>query len=343
MNKTSYVALLFCCLLNGASLFAQQESVRPGINASFNNATDEALASFVERFEKEGREVYDQRQEIVAACQLRPAMSIADIGAGTGLFTGLMAPSVAELFAVDISQKFLDHVAENSKKNGNANVRTVLCDQTSCNLKPDSIDVAFICDTYHHFEFPYRTMRSIRNALKPNGIVVLVEFDRTEGKSSEWILKHVRADRATFTREIELAGFEEIELIDDIFETSYLKRFKISDRRTEEGHTIDSLADVKQGVADVSAVLIDVRELTEWDAAHLKDARSIPLSELKKFAAKKKATAKNLPMDKIIYVHSKSGSRALMAADALKQHGFDIRPLAQEFDVLVKEGFEQAK
>ena len=343
MRTSILFTVMFCFLLMSTSLLAQQESVRPGINDPFNNAPNEYVASFVERFEKEGREVFDRRKEIVDACQLRPAMVVADIGAGTGLFTRMMAPEVSELYAVEISQKFLDHVNEKCEKDGLKNVKSILCDQTSCGLKEGSVDVVLICDTYHHFEFPYKTMRSIRKALKPDGVVVLVEFDRIEGKSSDWILNHVRADRETFSREIELAGFEEIELIDDIFETSYLKRYKIAQRKTEKGHTMDSLDDVRKGLKDGSAVLIDVREQEEWNEGHLVDATLVPMSELLKVASDRAEVAAKIPEGKIIYTHCKKGGRAARIADNLKDHGFDIRPLSQGFEQLVAEGFEKAK
>ena len=342
MLKSIFSALAIS-LLALFPLAAQENSVHPGINDPFNNLTTEELSTFVERFEREGREVFDLRKEIVDACQLRPAMVVADIGAGTGLFTRMIAPQVSELFAVDINQKFLDHVAENCKKDELKNVKTVLCDQNSCKLAAGSIDVAFICDTYHHFEFPYKTMRSIREALKPDGIVVLVEFDRIEGKSSDWILKHVRADRGTFSREIELAGFEEVELVDDIFKTSYLKRYKVAERKTEKGHTLDTLDDVRKGLKDGTAVLIDVREQAEWDEGHFENAMLVPRSELLKIAGEKKKVAEKLPLDKIVYTHCRRGGRAAKVAQELKEHGLDIRPLPQGFEQLLTEGFEKAK
>ncbi len=343
MKKIAFIVFALCLSLNHSNLLAQQESVRPGINDKFNNATDDVVSSFVERFEKEGREIFDQRQGIVNACQLRPAMVVADIGAGTGLFTRLMAPKVAEVYAVDISQKFLDHVKEKCSEDGLKNVKTVLCDQTTCGLDANSVDVVFICDTYHHFEFPYKTMRSIRNALKPDGVVVLVEFDRVEGKSSEWILNHVRADRETFSKEIELAGFEEIEMIDDIFKTSYLKRYKKAERKTEKGHTTDTLEDVRAGLNNGTAVLLDVREQGEWDAGHLVDATLVPRSELLEIASDREKVSGKVPSDKIVYTHCKRGGRAAMVAKELQQHGFDIRPLADGFDALVEKGFEKAR
>lgn len=60
---------------------------------------------------------------------------------------------------------------------------------------------------YHHLEKPEKSLASIRQALKPEGQLVVVDFDRVEGRSSEFVLKHVRAGKDVFRREIELAGF----------------------------------------------------------------------------------------------------------------------------------------
>jgi SAM-dependent methyltransferase len=60
---------------------------------------------------------------------------------------------------------------------------------------------------YHHLERPEKVLASIRRALRPRGRLVVVEFDRVEGKSSAFVLKHVRAGQAVFRKEIEEAGF----------------------------------------------------------------------------------------------------------------------------------------
>src|SRR5262249_46208349 len=90
------------------------------------------------------------------------------------------------------------------------NVVGVVCKQDSVELPPASIDLAFICDTYHHFEFPYRTLASLHKALRPGGEVVLIDFHRVEGKSSAWVLGHVRAGQEVFTREVVSAGFRAV-------------------------------------------------------------------------------------------------------------------------------------
>jgi SAM-dependent methyltransferase len=191
--------------------FVQEKSVRPGINDPFK---DPDLPKYIGVFEGESREVFAKRKEIVAACQLKPGMVVADIGAGTGLFTRLFAPAVGptgKVYAVDIARKFIDHIAKTCKEAGIQNVTGVVCTPTSVELPPASCDLAFICDTYHHFEFPGRTLATIHRALRPGGRLVLVDFRRIEGQSSEWVLGHVRAGQEVFTREIVAAGFRVVD------------------------------------------------------------------------------------------------------------------------------------
>jgi ubiquinone/menaquinone biosynthesis C-methylase UbiE len=179
----------------------------PTINEPFKKPD---LKGFIAKFESNDREVYARRHEIVAAVGLKPGMSVADVGAGTGLFTRLFAEKVRQtgkVYAVDISPQFLRHIASESRKRGQAQVATVLGSQDQTNLPKESVDVAFMSDTYHHLERPEKLLESIREALRPDGLFVVVEFDRVEGRSSAFVLKHVRAGQAVFRREIEAAGF----------------------------------------------------------------------------------------------------------------------------------------
>ena len=106
-------------------------------------------------------------------------------------------------------------------------------------------------------------------------------------------------------------------------------------------HTKDTPEEVKKAVADGKAVLLDVREQSEWDDGHLKDAKLLPLSTLKG-GAKAEDVAKVAPKDKVVYLHCGSGVRCLKAADELKRLGYDARPLKPGYKELLKAGFEPA-
>lgn len=111
---------------------------------------------------------------------------------------------------------------------------------------------------------------------------------------------------------------------------------------TAADHTKDTLDTVKKAVADDKAVLLDVREKSEWDDGHLKDAKLLPLSVLKA-GAKAEDVAKIVPKDKIVYCHCGSGVRCLKVADELKKLGYDVRPLKPGYSDLLKAGFQKAE
>jgi predicted methyltransferase len=206
----SALLALLLAIVTASPAHAQKESVRPGINANFETPD---VAQWTERFERNGRDVYDKRQEIAAACAIREGQVVADIGAGSGLFTRLFSPLVGaqgRIYAVDISDEFVAAIEKKCREAGLTNIRAILCSADDAKLPAGEVDLAFICDTYHHFEFPHKTMASIHRALKPGGRVVLIDFKRIEGESPEWILKHVRAGQEVFTREIEQAGFKQV-------------------------------------------------------------------------------------------------------------------------------------
>lgn len=202
--------LTLAALVPGPLAPGQEKSVRPGINKAFE---DPNVKEFLGKFEVESREIYAKRKEIVAACGIKPGMAVADIGAGTGLFTRIFARAVGpkgRVYAVDIAPKFVAHIKKTCERAGLKNVTGVVCTQTSTELPAASVDLAFICDTYHHFEFPQRTLASLHRALKPGGRLVLIDFKRVKGVSSEWVMNHVRAGQEVFTREVVESGFRPV-------------------------------------------------------------------------------------------------------------------------------------
>lgn len=168
------------------------------------------VKTWVSRFEGHSREVSKYKAAIVKAMGLQPGQAIADVGAGTGLFMPLFAKGVGgkgSVYAVDISPRFLDHLRKRAKKEGLTNVKVVKGTATSVELPKRSVNVAFVCDTYHHFEQPAQTLASIHRALRPGGALVIVDFAKIPGKTRPWIMKHVRADEATVRKEVEAARF----------------------------------------------------------------------------------------------------------------------------------------
>jgi protein-L-isoaspartate O-methyltransferase len=182
-------------------------SVRPGVNDRYYD--DGAIETWTDRLERERREVIAARDEIVAALELRPGMAVADIGAGTGAFMAAISAELGDgtLYAVDIVPQFLAHLEQRAGAEGLTNVVVVHASDTETTLPAASVDLLFICDVYHHFEYPSVYLRSLYETLKPEGRMVIVEFDKVPGKTSEAMLKHVRQDKATLLAEVRAEGF----------------------------------------------------------------------------------------------------------------------------------------
>lgn len=218
------IGALFACLCAVPVVYAEQ-NVNPGINRNYVEPDVNRWRGVLER---DGREVWDRRDDIIRHLRLRSGMVIADVGAGTGFFTAMMAREVTpggRVYAVDIARNFVDASVQRARDRDLDNVIGVVNDQRSVRLPEDSVDLVFISDTYHHFEYPLSTMRSIHAALRPGGEVVIIDFKRIPGFSSPWVLGHVRIDEQGLTAEVKSAGFELTERL-DFMQTQYYLRFR---------------------------------------------------------------------------------------------------------------------
>ena len=218
------VQVCLAFVLSVGCAYGEEPQVRPDVNRKF---LDPDFREWVVRFESTGREVYDQRHRIVEATGVKTGMTVADIGAGTGLFTRLFSEQVGasgKVYAVDISKVFIDNILSLSREQGQSNVEGVVNASTDVQLPPRSIDIAFICDTYHHFEKPLAMMQSIRRALKSGGQVIVVDFRKIPGASTQWVMGHVRAGQLQVVQEVESLGFRLVE-DSDLLKTNYFLRF----------------------------------------------------------------------------------------------------------------------
>ncbi|MAE77057.1 MAG: SAM-dependent methyltransferase [Planctomycetes bacterium] len=217
-----------------ATAFAKQhaalltESAKPGINSRFLDP-NMRVADLKATFEGESREIFKHRRRLVELVGLKPGDVIADVGAGTGLFSWPFARTVGKqgrVYAVELAPRFVSHL-KRLAKNGNLDQVTVVeCGERSTELKAASVDVVFLCDTYHHFEFWKDTMASIVRALRPGGRLVLIDFERIPGKSRKWILGHVRAGKAAVRAEIESTGLHFVRQIATPLKENYMMEFR---------------------------------------------------------------------------------------------------------------------
>jgi len=109
--------------------------------------------------------------------------TVADLGAGTGYFTPMLAGGVGEtgrVYAVDIEQPMLDFVMARKDLAGKDNVVPLLAAPDDPRLPDGAIDLIFTCNTWHHIEGRPAYLERLRRALKPSGRVVLIDWRRAE-------------------------------------------------------------------------------------------------------------------------------------------------------------------
>lgn len=133
--------------------------------------------------ERKSREKEEKLSVLVKSLGLKNGMVVADIGAGSGVVSALLAEKVGPkgyVIAVDVQQKMLDRLKARLKARGVKNVRPHKGTQKSPKLKPASIDLAIMVDCYHEFEWPYEMTLELCKALKPGGRLVFVEYRKED-------------------------------------------------------------------------------------------------------------------------------------------------------------------
>jgi len=129
--------------------------------------------------ERPEREAEENLTLLVDLLDLKPGMVVADIGAGSGVLTFLMAPQVApsgKVIAVDIQEEMLVRLQNRLARRDIHNVEMLLGKPSTPRLEPESVDLVLMVDVYHEFEFPYEMIANISQALKPGGRIALVEY-----------------------------------------------------------------------------------------------------------------------------------------------------------------------
>ena len=133
--------------------------------------------------ERPEREEEERLSTLVAQLGLKPGMVVADVGAGSGVLSLMMAHEVGEkgkVLAIDIQQEMLDLLGDKIMNNKIKNVELVLGTEKSPKLKEASIDLALMVDVYHEFEYPYEMTLELAKALKPGGRIAFVEYRRED-------------------------------------------------------------------------------------------------------------------------------------------------------------------
>lgn len=160
-------------------------------------------------------------EELIAAMNIKPGMTVADIGTGTGYMLPFLSRAVGlqgKVFGEDIQADFL----ERAKAKNVANAELILGTTTDPKLPRNSVDIALVLDVYHHFDYPDKMLAAIRSALKPGAHLVIVDYYKSASPSPG----HIRLERDDVASEIEHNGFHLLSKRDHIPKTQYMLTFE---------------------------------------------------------------------------------------------------------------------
>lgn len=135
--------------------------------------------------------------------QLMPPMVIADLGAGEGTFSQLLAQRAKKVIAVDNSAKMVEFGATLAKENGLANLEFRVGDLEAPPIDAESIDLAFFSQSLHHALHPEKAVEAAYRLLKPNGRIVVLDLKRHTFEQA----RELYADTWLGFTEVELRGF----------------------------------------------------------------------------------------------------------------------------------------
>jgi SAM-dependent methyltransferase len=165
-----------CALLLLLTSLTWAQGVHPVTGRKYAGVMGAGGADWLTRPE---RETEEQPDEALKAIGIAKGSSVADIGAGSGYMTIRMARLVGpagKVYANDIQPRMLELLRENLKNRKIANVEPVLGEIDDPKLAGSSVDLVLLVDVYHEFSEPQKMLRHIREALKPDGRLVLLEY-----------------------------------------------------------------------------------------------------------------------------------------------------------------------
>ena len=139
--------------------------------------------AYIAMLENPARDAYQKPHEVLMALNLKEGETVADIGAGSGYFAFRLAHHVGDqgrVYAADINPDMILHMNRRIRDLGVKNMITVLSDPDDPLLGKASVDLAFICEVWHHIENQPRYLAQIRQILKPGGRIAMIDFQKKE-------------------------------------------------------------------------------------------------------------------------------------------------------------------
>lgn len=137
--------------------------------------------SFAQKFEEPNREIFRYRAAIAGLMQIKPGMSVGEVGAGSGFLSRFLVAKVGDtgqVFANELEPKMVAYMKDRAAKEGLKNLTVVQGQPMSTGFEAGSLDAIAVVQTFSVFDHPAEMLKSIQAALKPNGLLLIVDYPR---------------------------------------------------------------------------------------------------------------------------------------------------------------------
>ena len=212
MNPARVKAQLFRAVLAGVlctvvgPTLAQHDQHESGRH---ENPRD--LKAYLERLDDQARDKDQKPAQVVEALGLKPGMAVADLGSGSGYFTRRFIEAVTEtgkVYAIDVEPEMLNYAKESViHMHVPYTAEFVLARTDDPKLPLESVDLIFVCNTYHHLDNRPKYFENLKSALKPGGRVAIVDFYHDDRSGELGFPKKHLVPRDTVLQELNEAGY----------------------------------------------------------------------------------------------------------------------------------------
>ena len=191
-----------CCLLS-VTVFAAEE------HQQHRQPAD--IKQYLEQLDSEDRDQYQKPRQVIDALNLKPGLAVADLGSGSGYFTRRFIEAVTEtgkVYAVDVEPEMLKYAEESVvHMHRSYTAEFILARPDNPKLPYGSIDILFLCNTYHHLEERTKYFSDTKSSLKPGGRLAIIDFYNDERSGELGFPKQHLVPRETVIAELTKAGY----------------------------------------------------------------------------------------------------------------------------------------